>query len=62
MSKPMVSGTKLVLMNLAVTAAMLYRWLHGAPTVPLVISGLILFTLVNVLLIAAAKSSAPSNK
>ena len=60
MSKPMVSSTKLVLMNLAV--AMLYRWLHGAPTVPLVISGLILFTLVNVLLIAAAKSSAPSNK
>ena len=49
-------------MNLAVTAAMLYRWLHGAPTVPLVISALILFTLVNVLVIAAAKSSAPSNK
>ena len=62
MSKPMIPRTKLVLMNLAVTAAMLYRWLHGAPTVPLVIFGLILFTLVNGLLIAAAKSSAPSNK
>lgn len=62
MSKPMVSRTKLVLLNLAVTAAMLYRWLHGAPTVPLVVSGLILFALVNFLPIVAAKSSAPSNK
>jgi hypothetical protein len=62
MSKPMVPRIKLLLLNLAVTAAMLYRWLHGAPTVPLVISGLILFTLVNVLPIAAAKSSTPSNK
>ena len=62
MSTPMVPRTQLVLMNLAVTAAMLYRWLHGATTVPLVISALILFTLVNVLVIAAAKSSAPSNK
>lgn len=62
MSTPMVPRTKLVLMNLAVTAAMLYHWLHGAPTVPLVISALILFTLVNVLPIVAAKSSAPSNK
>ena len=43
-------------MNIAVAAALLYRWLHGAPTTALVISGLIMFPLVNVLLIVAAKN------
>jgi len=49
-------------MNIAVAAALLYRWLHGAPTTALVISGLIMFPLVNLLLIVAAKNSALSKK
>jgi hypothetical protein len=62
MSKPMVSKARIVLMNLAVAAAILYRWLHGAPTVALVISGVIMFPLVNILMVAAAKNSALSKK
>lgn len=62
MSKAQVSRTRLILMNLAVAVALLYRWLHGAPTTALVISGLIMFPLVNVLLIVAAKNSALSKK
>ena len=62
MSNPGVSKTRLVLMNLAVAVAILYRWLHGAPTVALVISGVIMFPLVNILMVAAAKNSALSKK
>lgn len=62
MSKAQVPRLKLVLMNIAVAVALLYRWLHGAPTKALVISGLIMFPLVNVLLIVAAKNSALSKK
>lgn len=62
MSRPTVPRLKLILMNIAVAAALLYRWLHGAPTTALVISGLIMFPLVNLLLIVAAKNSALSKK
>ncbi len=62
MSKAQVSRTRLILMNLAVAVALLYRWLHGAPTTALVISGIIMFPLVNVLLVVAAKNSALSKK
>jgi hypothetical protein len=67
MSKPpstqsMVPKTKLILMNIAVAAAIIYRWLHGAPTAALVISGIIMFPLVNILMIVAAKNSALSKK
>jgi hypothetical protein len=58
----MVPRTKLILMNLAVAVAILYRWLHGAPMVPLVITGLIMFPLVNILMFVAAKNSALSKK
>jgi hypothetical protein len=53
----MQNRTKLVLMNLAVAAALIYRWRRGTPVVPLVITAVIMFTLVNVLLIFAAKKS-----
>ncbi len=62
MSKAQVPRTKLILMNIAVAVALLYRWLHGAPTAALVISGIILFPLINVLLVVAAKNSALSKK
>lgn len=52
---------KLFLMNCAVSAALLYRWLTGAPFVPLVIGGALMFTLVNVLVIFTAKKSDHKN-
>lgn len=48
---------KLVLMNLAVAAALYYRWHLGAPLLPLVIAGLVMFLLVNVLILLTAKRS-----
>lgn len=51
---------KLVLMNLAVAAALFYRWRLGAPVVPLVIAGLVMFLLVNVLILLTKKK--PSAK
>jgi len=62
MSKSMVPRAKLILMNLAVAAAIIYRWLHGAPTAALVISGIIMFPLVNILIVLAARNSALSKK
>lgn len=62
MSQSMVPRTKLIMMNIAVAAAIIYRWLHGSPTVPLVITGLIMFPLVNILMLVAAKNSALSKK
>ncbi|HEY8996700.1 MAG TPA: hypothetical protein VIM60_02305 [Edaphobacter sp.] len=53
----MQNRSKLVLMNLAVAAALIYRWKTGSPIVPLVITAVLMFTLVNVLLIFAAKKS-----
>ncbi|WP_263368403.1 hypothetical protein [Edaphobacter bradus] len=58
----MVPRTKMILMNLAVAGAIIYRWLHGSPTVPLIITGLIMFPLVNILMVLAAKNSALSKK
>jgi hypothetical protein len=49
---------KLVLMNLAVAAALFYRWHLGAPLLPLVIAGVVMFFLVNVLILLTAKKSA----
>ncbi|WP_157466498.1 hypothetical protein [Edaphobacter aggregans] len=49
---------KLILMNLAVAAALYYRWHLGAPLVPLAIAGLVMFLLVNVLILLTAKRSA----
>jgi hypothetical protein len=49
---------KLVLMNLAVAAALLYRWHLGAPSAALIIAGLVMFLLVNGLILLTAKNSA----
>jgi hypothetical protein len=49
---------KLILMNCAVAAALIYRWRQGAAIVPLVITGLVMFLLVNVLILLTAKRSA----
>jgi len=48
---------KLILMNCAVAVAMYYRWSRGAAIVPLVITGLVMFVLVNVLVLFTAKRS-----
>jgi hypothetical protein len=45
-------------MNCAVAAALIYRWYHGAAIVPLVITGLVMFLLVNVLILLTRKRSA----
>ncbi len=55
MSSRMNPRIKLLLMNCAVSAALLYRWLRGAPLVPIVITGVLMFTLVNVLVILTAR-------
>jgi hypothetical protein len=57
MSSPMNPRIKLLLMNCAVSVALLYRWLRGAPLVPIVITGVLMFTLVNVLVIFTARKS-----
>ena len=49
---------KLILMNLAVVAALYYRWHLGAPLVSLLIAGAVMFLLVNVLILITAKKSA----
>jgi hypothetical protein len=49
---------KLVLMNLAIAAALYYRWHLGAPLVLLAIAGAVMFFLVNVLILLTARKSA----
>ena len=49
---------KLILMNLAVAAALYYRWHLGAPLVSLTIAGAVMFLLVNVLILLTRKKSA----
>jgi hypothetical protein len=41
---------KTALANLAVTAALIYRWLHGSPPMALLITAIVMFPLVNGLL------------
>jgi hypothetical protein len=43
-------GFKTALANLAVTAALIYRWLHGSPPMALLITAIIMFPLINGLL------------
>jgi hypothetical protein len=62
MSEPMTSRTKLILMNFAVAAALIYRWWKGAPIVVLAITALIMFTLVNVLILFTQKKSTSPNR
>ncbi len=57
MSSSMSQRAKWLLMNCAVSAAIIYRWLKGAPLVPLVITAVVMFTLVNVVMIFTTKKS-----
>jgi hypothetical protein len=41
---------KMAVANLAVTAALIYRWLRGAPPMALLIAAIIMYSLVNGLL------------
>jgi hypothetical protein len=62
MSEPINVRTKLILMNCAVTVALIYRWWKGAPLIVLAITALIMFSLVNVLIIFTQKKSAQTNR
>jgi hypothetical protein len=53
---------KLILMNLAVAAALYYRWHLGAPLASLAIAGVIMFVLVNALLLLTRTRSASGRR
>jgi hypothetical protein len=61
MSAPMSLRTKSILMNSAVAVALLYRLWRGAPVVAIVITGIFMFTFVNLVMFFAARKSAPRN-
>ncbi len=61
MSAPMSLQTKSILMNSAVAVALLYRLVRGAPVVAIVITGIFMFTFVNLVMFFAARKSAPRN-
>jgi hypothetical protein len=46
----------MALANLAVTAALIYRWLHGSPSMALLITAIIMFPLINGLLWLSQRS------
>jgi hypothetical protein len=47
---------KMAVANLAVTAALVYRWLRGSPPMALLITAIIMFPLVNGLLWLSQRS------
>jgi hypothetical protein len=47
---------KTAIANLAVTAALIYRWLHGSPPMALLITAIIMFPLINGLLWLSQRS------
>ena len=53
---------KLALMNLAVVAALYYRWRLGSPTGSLVIAGVVMFALVNGLILLTRKKAATTRR
>jgi hypothetical protein len=53
---------RLVLMNLAVAAALYYRWHLGAPVRALIVAGLLLFLVVNVLILLTRKKPASTRR
>jgi hypothetical protein len=53
---------KLVLMNLAVVAALYYRWSRSAAMVPLIVTGVVVLLLVNVLLLFTRTKSATGRR
>jgi hypothetical protein len=61
MSAPMSLRTKSILMNSAVAVALLYRLWRGAPVVAIVITGIFMFTFVNIVMFFAPKKSTLRN-
>lgn len=49
-------------MNLAVAAALYYRWHLGAPVRALIVAGLLLFLVVNVLILLTRKKPASTRR
>jgi hypothetical protein len=49
-------------MNLAVAAALYYRWHLGAPLQALLIAGLVMFLVVNVLILLTRKKPASTKR
>jgi hypothetical protein len=48
-------------MNSAVAVALIYRLWRGAPVVAIVITGIFMFTFVNLVMFFAARKSTPRN-
>lgn len=61
MNAPMSLRLKSILMNCAVTVALLYKLYRGTPIVVVVIVGIFMFTLVNLVMFLTARKSAPRN-
>jgi hypothetical protein len=61
MSAPMSLRSKSILMNCAVTVALLYKLWRGAPIAFIVIVGIFMFTLVNLVMFFSARKSTPRN-
>ena len=61
MSAPMSRRSKSILMNCAVTVALLYKLWRGAPIAVIVIVGIFMFTLINLVMFFSARKSAPKN-
>jgi hypothetical protein len=61
MSAPMSLRTKSILMNSAVAVALLYRLWRGAPVVAIVITGIFMFTFINIVMFFAQKKSTLRN-
>ena len=53
--------TKSILMNSAVAVALIYRLWRGAPVVAIVITGVFMFTFVNLVMFFAARKSTQKN-
>ena len=61
MNAPLSLRSKSILMNCAVTVALIYKLWRGAPIAVVVIVGLFMFTLVNLVMFFTARKSAPRN-
>jgi hypothetical protein len=58
----MIPRAKLILMNCAVAAALIYKWRTGVPLVILLVVGVFMFTLVNLVILFMAKRPDLSGK
>ena len=61
MSAPMSLRTKSILMNSVVAVALIYRLWRGAPVIAIVLTGIFMFTFVNLVMFFAARKSASRN-